>query len=130
MIRGSASDTPAEHRRDFVFVDDVAQALLSAALRKEQFGGVSLNISGAHIPHSAVVSAVESALGKPVEKKQIASDAPTVDPLLPAMSLDAAKAQLSWEPKVDIVEGVRRYTEHLKTLPEDTAPVRRCLKSW
>merc|ERR1712085_135124 len=74
MLNGAASDTPAEHRRDFVYVDDVAQALLRAALHKNTFDGISLNVSGAHLPHSAVVSAVESALGKAVVREKSSSD--------------------------------------------------------
>jgi len=130
MLKGGSSDTPAEHRRDFVYVDDVAQAIKLAVLRDRAFGGVALNISGGQLTHGTVVSAVEEALENKVPMKTMESGKCTVDPPLPAMDISAARRELSWEPRVSITDGVKRYAKAFgNSFAEDSKP-KRDLQPW
>lgn len=114
MLQGIALDTPVDHRRDFVYVEDVARAIISATLREEDFGGISINVGGSHVSQEEVEEAVQRATGRRLEQKERSST--TVDPALPAMSLKTARRELGFSPRVSIKEGVWRYAEHLNVV--------------
>jgi len=116
MLQGIALDTPIDHRRDFVYVEDVARAIINATLREQEFGGISINVGGSHVTQGDVEKAVQQATGKTLEQKERLST--TVDPALPAMCLKAAKKELGYTPRVSIKEGAWRYAEHLKVVKE------------
>lgn len=128
MLEGVAMDTPPQHKRDHVFVTDAAEALVLAALREKNFGGIALNVSGGHVTQEAVEGAVRWATGKKCERAAVKED--TVDPPVPAMSLQLIKAELNWRPKVSITEGVRRYAEHLGLGTKRDGCMDRYLGTW
>ncbi|EOD16657.1 hypothetical protein EMIHUDRAFT_244804 [Emiliania huxleyi CCMP1516] len=83
LLQGEPSSLDPAHARNYIYVDDAATALISAA-------------------------AVES-LGCAVERQHAAAP----DPLVGKMDLTRAAAELDWRPRIMIEEGVSKYAKHL-----------------
>lgn len=97
--------------RDYVYVGDVAQAFVAAS--GERGGGRRFNIgTGVQTSDRELHTLVARAAG--------ASDDPGFAPArlgdLPASALDPsrARAELGWEPKVELAEGVGRTVEYFR----------------
>lgn len=112
LIDGIAMDTPPEHRRDLVYIEDAAQACVQSVMREANFNGIALNVSGAHVKWSEVEDAVREATGNEVKRAPISDK--TIDPYIPAMSLNKVGKELGYAPKWSIKDGVKDYAQYLK----------------
>lgn len=100
--------TSGEQERDFVYIEDVVDALL-AATSPSVAGGSVFNIgSGQGTRVRDVVERVLGLMGNPVQARFGA--VPTRADEIVRMSADitAAQAQLGWSPRVPLEEGLRR----------------------
>jgi UDP-glucose 4-epimerase len=106
-----------EQRRDLAFVDDVVDAFVRAAVTEEAIGS-ALNVGG-----SAPISLLELANvlvecngSGSVETVPFPEDLRTIDIGDYYSDDTAARARLSWEPRVGVEDGLRRtldyYREH------------------
>lgn len=95
--------------RDFVFVDDVVDALLLAA-ESDRADTRVFNIgSGQGRSLQALVRAVEKALDKKLAIKRM--PARRVDVQKSVLAIDRARQVLGWEPKTDFETGLARTIE-------------------
>ena len=108
--------TAGDQERDFVYVDDVVDALVMAATCRLQSGSV-LNIgSGVGTPVRAVAGLVLKLMGDPV--KLIVGALPTRSDEIMEMSADisAAREELGWVPRTPLRRGLQEsikwITEH------------------
>ncbi|EOD30216.1 hypothetical protein EMIHUDRAFT_233187 [Emiliania huxleyi CCMP1516] len=108
LLQGEPSSLDPAHARNYIYVDDAATALISAAVRPDPFAGMAVNVSGEYVAHQEVEQAVES-LGCAVERQHAAAP----DPLVGKMDLTRAAAELDWRPRIKIEEGVSKYAKHL-----------------
>lgn len=92
--------------RDYVYIDDVVDAI-DRAIELEGPAGKLLNIGGgAHYTVNDVIAEIESVLGRPVSKSHLprrGSDIPRS-----FLDISLAKEQLGWTPKVDLNTGLTR----------------------
>lgn len=92
--------------RDYVYIDDVVDALVRA-IEFDGPAGKLLNIGGgAHYTVNEVIEEIEAILGRPVLKSHLprrGSDIPRS-----FLDISQAKAQLGWVPEVDLNEGLTR----------------------
>jgi len=96
--------------RDFVFVDDVAEALLRA--REIDCRG-ELNIGlGREVNLLEVRQQIEAALGAPMKVKE--EPAKEGEQRRSCLSRQRAKDVLNWEPVVELSEGIKRTIEWAK----------------
>ena len=92
--------------RDYVYVDDVSAAFLSA-LKHPAAAGQTFNIgSGVGRSIVEVLDTIEQILGRPIPRNNIPARSTDVDKSV----LDVTKAatELNWQPQVDFHEGLRR----------------------
>ncbi|MGD9784556.1 MAG: NAD-dependent epimerase/dehydratase family protein [Hyphomicrobiaceae bacterium] len=93
-------------RRDYVYVADVAEAIMASVSRRES-DSVTVNIGSGHA-HSVkeVVDLVERIVGRPVKREFVPARKSDVDVSL----LDITRAQeiLGWKPRVDFEDGLAR----------------------
>ena len=108
--------TAGEQERDFVYIDDVVDALVRATTSRIQPGSV-LNIgSGVGTPVRAVAALVLKLMGDPV--KLILGALPTRADEIMEMSADisAAREELGWVPRTPLRRGLQEsiawFTEH------------------
>jgi len=93
-------------RRDFVYIDDVIDALLKL-LNDNNFQGV-INIgSGTSKSLNEILDLIQEIIGRKVIK--VYEKARKFDVPETCLDISKAKTVLNWEPKVDILEGLR-YT--------------------
>jgi len=98
----------AERKLDLVYVEDVVRAV-GLALQDDRHD-VIINV-GFGRSHSMghILNAVQTITGVPTETIWSEARRPNV----PRVSIDRAKHLLGWEPRVDLIEGLRRTWEHL-----------------
>jgi nucleoside-diphosphate-sugar epimerase len=98
VVRGDGSDV-----RDYVYVEDVAEAV-ARALQRRPAGTFNI-ASGAGTSIRELLAAVSGAAGTAAEAEWLPASRPAV-----AIVLDVARARaaLGWEPKVGLAEGLRR----------------------
>jgi nucleoside-diphosphate-sugar epimerase len=110
--------TAGEQTRDFVFVTDVVDAALRAALRPDLAGEVFNIGSGAAITIADLARRVAALAGRP-ELLQIGS-LPYRPGEVMSYSVDIAKARtmLGWRPQVELEEGLAVTVEHCRRAGE------------
>ena len=112
--------------RDFTYVDDVVAANIAAVTADpRRCGGRSYNVAGGkEITLLQLLHVVEQATGRAVPPVHTASRAGDV--LHSCAGLDAARADLGWEPRVTMEDGIRRtvawFSDRLGTGPIDDTP--------
>ncbi|PIT94613.1 UDP-glucose 4-epimerase [Candidatus Falkowbacteria bacterium CG10_big_fil_rev_8_21_14_0_10_39_9] len=99
IINGDGAKT-----RDFVYVDDVVSALLRA-LETDYVGAINIG-TGVEKSVSAVVLAIELALGKSIKKKT--GPAKAGEQEHSCLAISKAKDILGWEPQVMLDEGIKK----------------------
>ena len=100
--------TAGEQERDFVYLDDVVDALLMAA-SPAVAGGSVFNIgSGQGTRVRDVVERVLGLMGHPVPARFGAVPTRTDEIMQMSADITAAQAQLGWSPRVPLEEGLRR----------------------
>jgi len=104
VIFGDGSQT-----RDFVYVDDVVEALVRAATA-EGVNRTAINIgSGREVSLNDLAAAVERAVGRRVNILRNPNQSPGVSRLV--ADVRRAKALLGWEPQIGLDEGLRLTLE-------------------
>lgn len=100
--------------RDYVFVDDVADAYLMAATNDSVIGE-SIHIAGGKaISNEEVVALIEAELGHSIDK-QIGAYPPRVtDTNFWCADITRAKSWLGWEPRHSLEQGVKETVDWFK----------------
>jgi UDP-glucose 4-epimerase len=98
--------------RDFIYVEDVAEAnIMAAEKREEQLDGEIINIGrGDPVTFNEVVEKLNSELGKDIEPEKIENPR---DKYVHEHKAENAKAKrlLDWEPSYSFEEGLKRTVE-------------------
>lgn len=94
-------------QRDFTYVDDIARGT-GAALGISGYETVNLGF-GKPVALNAVIEEIELALGKRAEIEY--EPRHIADPMVTWADIGHARDVLSWEPTVDLKEGIRRTVE-------------------
>ncbi len=116
FIRAALSGTDfnmnaGEQERDFIFVDDVAEASLRAAL-SDRTDGEIINVgSGTGMTVRGFVEALNAAMGNPITVHFGVEPYRINDTMRFFMNIDKAKRLLSWEPEVALPEALRITVE-------------------
>jgi nucleoside-diphosphate-sugar epimerase len=96
-------------RRDWVAVDDVVEACLLAAERDDLAPGAVLNIgTGVQTTNEDLVALAERVTGRRIATRPGAHPGRSWDTADWVADPSAAAAALSWKPRVDLAEGLRR----------------------
>jgi nucleoside-diphosphate-sugar epimerase len=112
------SMTAGYQQRDFIYVDDVVDALMLAA-NPAVTSGAAFNIgAGTGIAVRTVVEQILGMLGNPV--KALFGAVPTRSDEIMEMSADTmlARHELGWEPKTPLSDGLRRSIDWIKETGE------------
>lgn len=98
--------------RDYLYVADVAEAMLGAA---QYTGSHRIFNIGSGCGHSLVeiVSAIEHVLGRRVERRFLAGR--SFDVPSNVLAIDRARAELGWSPRTALDEGLRRTVAWLES---------------
>lgn len=95
--------------RDFVHVDDITQALWLAANEPEAVGGAFNIASGERSTLLELLSAIEDACGRPLNPQ---FEPPRAGDIRRSFAdIEAAKKRLGFEPRIRLVEGIRKTTQ-------------------
>lgn len=114
--------TAGKQERDFVYIDDVVDALIKAAAAPLQTGSIFNIGSGTSASVREMAGLILKLMGQPV--KILAGALSTRSDEIDRMSADItlAREALGWEPQIGIEEGLRRtiawFTEHHKLVPQ------------
>ncbi|MGQ0605265.1 MAG: NAD-dependent epimerase/dehydratase family protein, partial [Anaerolineales bacterium] len=104
VVHGNGSQT-----RDYVFLDDVVDALIAAATA-QQLDRLVINVgSGQEVSGRELVSAVATATGRTLEPLYTKSDEGGVSRMCADLTLAAEK--LNFRPKVALADGLRLTLE-------------------
>jgi UDP-glucose 4-epimerase len=105
--------------RDYIHIADVIEALMAAA--DSNPGERVFNIgSGRGHSLNELLDAIENATGQKAERRYLPGrpfDVPTS-----VLSIDRAKRELNWSPKVGFEDGLRRFSHWLRTTGSDGGP--------
>lgn len=108
--------TKGDQQRDLVYMDDVVDALLLAATRPVTPGSVFNIGSGAGIPVRKIVEQVLELMGNPVRALLGMVPMRPDEMMESSAEITAAREQLGWQPRVPLMEGLRRsidwFTAH------------------
>ncbi len=97
-----------EQTRDFTYVQDIVDGTIAAG--ESSLSNDILNIGGgSQIMLNDLISKIEKALGK--EAKIEKEESQRGDMKHTKASLDRAKKDIGYEPKISIDEGIKRYTD-------------------
>ncbi len=93
-------------RRDYIYIDDVVDALISSVASKTQFAVYNVG-SGYSVSVKEIVDVIQSALHV---NKPVTSDGQVRKNEIPDVVADIAKAkkELNWMPKISFAEGISR----------------------
>ena len=107
---GAAVPLPAQvSRRDWVWVGDVVDACVRAALADDLPGGTVLNIgTGVQTGTAELVATAERVTGRPIATVPGAHPGRSWDTADWVSDPRAARAALGWTPSVDLAEGLAR----------------------
>lgn len=98
--------TLGEQVRDFLHVDDVAQAVVQVALQEIE-GPVNIG-SGVPVTIRQLVSAIGELCGRPELIKYGAVPYRPSDPMFVCADSSRLRSAAAWKPELDLVEGLRR----------------------
>ena len=96
-----------DQRRDFTYIDDIAEGSIEA-LKPLNYQIINLG-SGHPVKLNYVISLIENALGKKAKIKYLPRH--PADVLATRAEIKKAKELLSWQPKVNIEEGIKRTVD-------------------
>ncbi len=97
-------------QRDFVYVDDVVQALITAA-NAPNVNRLIINVgSGTATSINDLVATVGRVLGKRLEPLHVTAESGGVSRL--CADLSRARERLNYEPRISLEEGLQRTIEH------------------
>jgi UDP-glucose 4-epimerase len=98
-----------ENVRDFVHRDDIAEALLKAALKPIEPGETEVVNIGSGVGTSVrqVVALIEQELGRPVATRQEHWDAARGLPGHAVLDISRARELLGWSPRIALSDGIR-----------------------
>ena len=105
-IRGSG-----EQSRDFVHVDDIADATIAAAQRPDDFMGDVLNV-GSGVAHS-VRDIATAITGKEVKIPKTTKYSSSPEALTVRAKIKRIKRELAWEPKVKVLEWIKKEVANI-----------------
>jgi UDP-glucose 4-epimerase len=116
ILRGESVDIWGDGStvRDYVYVGDVASALLQAAIHKGPQRLFNIG-SGAGLTLNHVLDEIERATG--LKSKRNYAPARGFDVPRNVLSIARAKADLGWEPRTSFTEGLARTVTWLKSRP-------------
>lgn len=98
--------TENDFRRDWVYVDDVVEALLLAGLM-EHSGGRVLNVgSGVETGNAEVVKMVEAVTGRSIRRRPGAFASTPADSAHRCADITSAAKVLGWHPRHDLAAGI------------------------
>lgn len=121
VLLGKPSKLHPDHLRDYVFVEDVARAIVKSVLRPMSFGGMAINVSGGRmISHGEMELAAEHLTGRVVEKHRPPAGTYS-EPLIPPLDISKSKLELDWEPQVSLSSGLQMYAKDLGVALEAVA---------
>jgi nucleoside-diphosphate-sugar epimerase len=101
--------TAAGQRRDWVYVDDVVEACLRAALADDLPAGAVLNVgTGVQTANEELVALAEQVTGRPIRTRVGAHPGRSWDTASWVADVSLARSLLGWEPPVDLREGLGR----------------------
>lgn len=105
-----------ENVRDFVHRDDVAEALLSAAIKPIRLGEAEVVNIGSGLGTSVrqVLELIEEELGRPVATRQEHWDAARGLPGHAVLDISRARASLDWSPRISLRDGIRLGLDGMK----------------
>lgn len=103
----------ADHPRDLTYVDDTAAGIVAAALAPRLASSVINIASGEMVRMGTVVSAVQQLVGGArisLGPGHLCSDDPRVaGSIRGPLSIERARNELGFEPKIGLAEGIARY---------------------
>jgi nucleoside-diphosphate-sugar epimerase len=111
--------TPPGIRRDFVFVDDVVEACLRAAVADVAPGEVINVGSGEEHANEEVVALVERASGRAVSVRRGEHPMGAHDGVHCAADIQRAREVLGWAPRHSLAEGIARFVEWVRRHEHD-----------
>ncbi len=101
--------------RDYVYIEDAAEAVIAAAAAYEVVGGV-LNVgSGNGTSLGELIDHIEAAIHPRVVNVQREAARPT-DTNHSWLDIERARLVLNWSPKVDLDDGIRRAWQYYESL--------------
>jgi nucleoside-diphosphate-sugar epimerase len=103
--------TNGEQVRDWVFVDDVIDAMLLSATTGSVFGEVFHVGTGQGVSTRKVAETVANMLGKEHLLRFGARKRPDAEPECMIADITRARERIGWEPKTDLAEGIRKTVE-------------------
>jgi nucleoside-diphosphate-sugar epimerase len=107
MLKGEpVACTHGRQVRDFIYVDDVASALVTLLLADAQ--GVYNVGSGAGLSLREVIGEIAAQIGRPELVRFGARAAPEADPAVVVADAGKLSRHTGWRPAVGIAEGIRR----------------------
>ncbi len=108
-IYGDGSQT-----RSFCYVDDLVEGIILMMNNKNRFAG-PVNLGNPS--ERTVLDLAQKVLELTGSKSKLSFlPLPSDDPVKRKPDISIAKAELGWEPKVDIVEGLKKTIEYFKTV--------------
>jgi len=109
--------TKAKSARDYVFIDDVVDALLSAA-RVELCDAQVINIaSGIETTNEELLAAVEAATGRVIPRSGEPYPANGREMEHCRVDINKARSILNWRPNTDLTEGLKLTARWLSEFP-------------
>ena len=100
--------------RDFVYVDDVVEAYLLAAVNDHVLGE-DINIAGGKpVSNEGVVELIEQELGNDIEKQLGAYPPRVTDTTFWCADISKARHLLDWEPRHSLKQGLRKTIDWYK----------------
>jgi len=111
---GELTLTPPGVRRDFVFVDDVVEACLLAAMADVSPGEVINVGSGREHANEEIVALVERASGRTVRVRSGEHPLGVHDGVHCAAEIHRAREVLGWAPRHSLAEGIARFVEWVR----------------
>lgn len=118
LIEAAETGTPisifgsGDQVRDFTFVDDVARANIAATTADVPPGSVYNIAGGSSVSVNQMISAVEAATGKAVERSVRTRALGDVDRT--GGDTTAARNDLDWEPTVRLTDGLDAHVSHYR----------------
>ncbi len=111
-----------EQTRDFIYINDVVNALTTAALT-DNVNGLIINIgTGQEVSINDLLKRIETLLGRKVPSMHNPTQGGGVSRLVAEISL--ASKVLGFEPKVSIDEGLRLMLSHYEKIIQSTTSLR------